>query len=75
VKSGNRVFVILVGALGALAAADAGHEDEDGYQSNWLVAEADCSSVDSWLANPARLATPASVEFGSLRWNQDCESR
>jgi hypothetical protein len=67
-------------ALGALAGADAGHEDEDGFKSNWMVADVDCrvdaAAGELPLRLPERLAMPASAQV-TPAWTQyrDCESR
>ena len=74
------MVIAVLGALVALAAADAGHEDEDGYKSDWLVAEPDCpgnpATPDSPLTLPARLVVPASAHWSSDWMHlRDCGSR
>jgi hypothetical protein len=81
VISGNKsVSIAILSVLGALAAADAGHEDEDGYKSNWMVAGWDCrgeSAVNELaLTLPERFVMPASAQvIPAWTQYQDCESR
>lgn len=79
--SGNKtVYVAVLSVFGALAAADAGHEDEDGFNSNWLIAQVDCavepSAEEPSLTSPEYFAMPASLPV-TQAWTQyrDCESR
>ena len=77
---GNRVFIAIFGVLGALAAADAGHEDEDDYKSNWMVADLDCRGEGAVnelpLTLPERFVMPASAQvIPAWTQYQDCESR
>lgn len=80
-NTGNRQRVIaFLSVLGALVATDAGHEDEDTFQSNWMVAQWDCrgeAAVDSLpFTLPERFVMPASVQMNP-DWTtyRDCESR
>jgi hypothetical protein len=54
--------------LGALAAMDAGHEDEDRFNSNWLVVEEQECRIDDAadlqdVTIPDRFAVPASLQL------------
>jgi hypothetical protein len=80
VNPGNRpAYIAILCVLGAFAAADAGHEDEDSFKSNWLVAELDCRGeavVDTpTLTLPEDFVIAASARL-SPEWTlPDCESR
>ena len=65
--------------LAALAAADAGHVDEDRFNENWMVAQVDCgvalSAGELTLTPPEHSVTLASAKLTPTWTYQDCESR
>jgi uncharacterized protein YcnI len=81
VNPGNRtVLVAILGVLGAFAASDAGHEDEDSFKSNWLVAALDCRgepTAEAKLTLPEHLVVMTASAQVSPGWTsyRDCESR
>jgi len=78
VISGNKtISAAVLGVLGALSAAKAGHVGEDSIQEIWLAAERAChtgvTAAEAPLTPPEDFAIPASLEWSPDPWNRDCE--
>ena len=69
----------VLGVLGALAAANAGHVGEDSIREIWLDAERACRGeaqiAESLLTPPEEFAIQASLRLRPDPWQRDCGSR
>ena len=66
----------MLGLLGALAAANAGHVGEDSIRDVWLSADRGCQEeylAGTEVKRPADFVIPAAMEWNPDHWYRDCE--